>query len=103
MQIPRKSARNTVRHYQKKRTSHMCFSCNKLKHIIESKKLNIDTKIGVFDTYVTSVFLYNCELWTLTKAQEEQIDIFQRKQLRRIIKIRWPRIISNLLFMIYQK
>ena len=70
-------------------------TCNMLKHIKESQKLNIDTKIRVFDTFVTSVFLFNCELWTLRKAQEEQIDTFQRKQLRRIIKIRWPRIISN--------
>ena len=49
----------------------------------------------MFDTHISSVFLYNCELWTLTKALEQEIDIFQRKQLRRLLNIRWPRKMRN--------
>ena len=64
---------------------------NKVKHILDSKKLTLDIKLRVFDTYISSVFLYNCELWTLTKALEQEIDIFQRKQLRRLLNISWPR------------
>ena len=35
------------------------------------------------------------ELWTLTKTLENQIDSFQRRLLRKVIHVRWPRIITN--------
>ena len=43
-----------------------------------------------------SIFLYNSELWTLTKAKEQAIDSFQRRILRTAcMNIRWPKKISN--------
>jgi hypothetical protein len=42
-----------------------------------------------------SVFLYNSELWTLTKQLEKEIDIFQRKIIRRAFNIKWFDKISN--------
>ena len=66
-----------------------------LEHIFNSSKISNSIKIRTFQTYVTSVFLYNSELWTLTKKLEEEIDIFQRKQLRKILNIYWPQKISN--------
>ena len=44
--------------------------------------------------YSASVFLYNSELWAL-ETLEKQIDTFQRKLLRRVIDIRWPKVITN--------
>ena len=41
------------------------------------------------------MFLYNCGLWTLTRKLENQIDVFQRAYLRRIIGIKYPKKISN--------
>ena len=66
-----------------------------LENIFNNRKISKSIKIRVFQTYVTSVFLYNSELWTLTKKLGEDIDIFQRKQLRRILNIYWPEKISN--------
>ena len=68
---------------------------NKLKHILESNRLGMDIKIRVLNAYVASIFLYNSETWTITKSQEEGIDVFQRKFLRMILNIKWPKKISN--------
>ena len=58
---------------------------NKMKHLIESKKLTLKMRLRIFRTYVETIFLYNCELWTLTKDLESDIDVFHRRFLRRII------------------
>ena len=42
-----------------------------------------------------SVLLYNCGTWALTKTDEEKLDSFHRKQLRRVLGIRYPAKISN--------
>ena len=40
--------------------------------------------------------LYNSELWTLTEKLKEAIDIFQRKLLKKLLRIYWPNKISNI-------
>ena len=35
-----------------------------------------------FDSYISSIFLYNSELWTLTAKREESINSFHRRLLR---------------------
>jgi len=44
---------------------------------------------------VVSIFLYNCGIWTLIAKLENQIDVFQRMFLRRILGIRYPKKITN--------
>ena len=39
--------------------------------------------------------LYNCELWTMTETLNKGIDSFQRRQLRYVINVIWPKIITN--------
>jgi hypothetical protein len=57
---------------------------------------SIEVKIRAFNCYVGSVFLYNCETWTLTKSTEKAIDSFHRKMLRiACLNVKWPRIVSN--------
>ena len=66
-----------------------------LKKILNSKKNFIKIKLRTFNAYVKSVFLYNSELWTLTKKQENSIDTFQRRHLRKILGMKWQRNITN--------
>ena len=40
-------------------------------------------KIRILKFYIESVFLYNLELWTLTKLLVNKIDIFQRGVCRK--------------------
>ena len=44
---------------------------------------------------VLSVLLYGCETWKLTKGEEEKLDVFQTRCLRRVFKIRWQQHITN--------
>ena len=66
-----------------------------LKHIFQSRKVSKVIKLRVFKAYIEPIYLYNSKLWTLTKSMEESIDIFQRKQYRKLLKIYYPNIIKN--------
>ena len=63
--------------------------------IFNSNKISLKIKLRCFNTYISSIFLYNSCLWTITKSLEQQIDAFHRRLLRRILKIKWPRKITN--------
>lgn len=79
----------------KRRKSLSLVAFAKLKDVFKHKKISRNSKIRVFNVYVKSVFMYNSELWTLSKKLENDIDIFQRRLLRQILKIHYPDIISN--------
>ena len=64
-------------------------SFQKLKPILLDKRLYTGRKIQIFQSLVESIFLYNCELWGLTKQEEESIDIIQRRFLRQIFQFRF--------------
>ena len=67
----------------------------KLDRIFSDGRLKHKFKIRIFVACVESIFLYNSELWTLTKTKEEKIDAYQRRLLRMAINIKWPRKISS--------
>ena len=68
---------------------------NKLRSIFRSKTVSTEVKCRLFEAYISSIFLYNCEIWTLNKETEKEIDVFQRCQLRQILKVYYPRTITN--------
>ena len=70
-------------------------SLRNLKDLIKSHKLSIKTKIKIFKAYTQSIFLYNSELWVTTKTIEDQIDSFQRRLLREVMGVKYPRIVRN--------
>ena len=58
--------------------------------------ISIDVKVRSFNCYVSSVFLYNCETWTLMKTLENTIDSFQRRLLRiTVLNVKWSNIATN--------
>ena len=68
---------------------------NKLKSIMNSKKVSTRLKVKALDSYIKSIFLYNSEIWTATKKVENSVDVFQRILLRRILKVTWRDKVSN--------
>ena len=62
----------------------------------DSRKISNAVKIRTSNAYVASVFLYNSELWTLTKTLENTVNTFQRRHLRKILGIHWPKKITNI-------
>ena len=71
-------------------------SAIRLKFLFFNKNITIKTKLQLLSTYVQPIFLYNAELWTLTKTLNEKVDTFQRRLLRTYVhNIKWPDKISN--------
>ena len=53
-----------------------------------SNKISFKLRIRVFQALISSIFLYNSELWSLSKARNNEMDVFQRMFLRQIIRNR---------------
>ena len=68
---------------------------NKYRQKLTCRNLPLYLRIRLLDVYVTSIFMYNSELWTLTKSQEIKIDPFHRQILRQLLNIHYPNIITN--------
>ena len=58
-------------------------------------KASMKKRLELYDLLVKSILLYNCGTWGMTKTEAKKLDSFHRKQLRRIVGIKWPQIISN--------
>ena len=57
---------------------------NKLKFILDSKKASIQMKIRIFNSFIASIFLYNSELWTLSKKTRTQTWCFPQINAKKI-------------------
>ena len=66
-----------------------------LKPIWRSTALTTKTKLRVFGSNVKAVLLYGSKTWRLTKGLEQKLQVFINKSLRNILRIWWPRKISN--------
>ena len=64
-------------------------SYNTLEPIFKSKKVSQSIKLRIFGALLESIFLYNSEVWGLTKTLEDKIDTFHRRLLHKILNIKW--------------
>jgi hypothetical protein len=55
-----------------------------LKKQLKSHHLSTQTKIKLYKTLVRPVLMYGCESWSLSKKEENEINIFERNILRKI-------------------
>ena len=64
-------------------------AANQLKIIFDKKKLTAETKMAIF--------LYYCEIWTITPSQAvKTINAFQRRLLRTyVLNVKWANIVKN--------
>ena len=62
---------------------------------IKGNELKISTKIKLYKSLVKSILLYNCGAWVLTLTGEERFNAYHRKQLKRVLKIRYPKKRTN--------
>ena len=57
--------------------------------------MRIDTKLRLFKAYILQILLYSAETWTLTRALEMKLDVFQRWCLRRILRVPFSAHVRN--------
>ena len=66
-----------------------------LSEIWKSSDLNKQLKVQLAKTLVWSVALYGCETWTLRKAEERMINVFEMWLWRRVLRVSWTQRRTN--------
>ena len=67
----------------------------KLDHLWKNSITPIKTKLKIFNALIGSIFLYNSYLWAMNKTRNGVVNSFQRRLLRHMLNIKWPKKITN--------
>ena len=80
----------------KSRKSKLLNAAEQLKHVSNNPRISISTKTKIFDVYLSTIFLYNSELRTLTETMLNGIDSFHRRMLRTLVlNVKYPKVVKN--------
>ena len=63
--------------------------------VLKSKDIILLTNIPVVKAMVFPVVMYECESWTIKKAESQRIDAFELWCWRRLLRVPWTARISN--------
>ena len=69
---------------------------DKLKKVWCSRNISRKLKLRLFNSCVKSVLLYSSETWKVTEQITSKLQAFTNSCLRRICRIFWPNVISNI-------
>ena len=79
-----------------RRKSLSMVALNKINNVwIRKDKIKQATRIKLYNALSKSILTYNCGTWALTANEEESLDAHHRRQLRRVIGIKYPTKITN--------
>ena len=67
-----------------------------LDSILKSRDITLPTKVHLVKAMVFPVVMYGCEGWALKKAEHCRIDAFELWCWRRLLRIPWTAMRSNL-------
>ena len=70
-----------------------------LDSILKSRDITLLTKVCLVKAMVFPVVMYGCESWTVKKAERQRIDAFELWCWRRLLKVSWTAMRSNLSFL----
>ena len=66
-----------------------------LDSIFKSRDITLPTKVRLVKAMVFSVVIYECESWTVKKAECQRIDAFELWCWRRLLRVPWTPRRSN--------
>ena len=66
-----------------------------LDSILKGRDINLLTKVHLVKAMVFPVVMYQCESWTIMKAEHQRIDAFELWCWRRLLRIPWTAKRSN--------
>ena len=67
----------------------------RLKPVWNYRSISLSSKIRLMRPLVTSIFLYACELWTLTVELQRRIQAIEIRCYRQILRISWKDHVTN--------
>ena len=62
---------------------------------IKSRDITLSTKVHLVKTMIFPVIMYECESWTIKKAEHQRIDAFELWCWRRLLRVPWAARRSN--------
>ena len=66
-----------------------------LDSILKSRDITLPTKVRLVKAMVFPVVMYECESWTVKKAERRRIDAFELWCWRRLLRVPWTVRRSN--------
>ena len=66
-----------------------------LDSILKSRDITLPTKVHLVKAMVFPVAMYECESWTVKKAEHQRIDAFELWCWRRLLRVPWTARRSN--------
>ena len=66
-----------------------------LDSILKSRDITLPTKVRLVKAMVFPVIMYECEIWTVKKAEHQRIDAFELWCWRRLLRVPWTARRSN--------
>ena len=66
-----------------------------LDSILKSRGITLLTKVHILKAIVFSVVMYECESWTMKKAERQRIDAFELWCWRKLLRVPWTARRSN--------
>ena len=66
-----------------------------LDNILKSRDITLSTKVHLVKAMVFQVVMYECESWTVKKAEHRRIDAFELWCWRRLLRVPWTARRSN--------
>ena len=66
-----------------------------LERILKSRDITLPTKFHLVKAMVFPVVMYDCESWTIKKAEHQRIDAFELWCWRRLLRVPWTARRSN--------
>ena len=66
-----------------------------LDSILKSRDITLPTKVRLVKAMVFLVVMYECESWTIKKAEHRRIDAFELWGWRRLLRVPWTARRSN--------
>ena len=66
-----------------------------LDSILKSRDITLPTKVHLVKAVVFPVVTYECESWTIKKAERRRIDAFELWCWRRLLRVSWTARRSN--------
>ena len=70
-------------------------SMTNLDSVLKSRDIALPTNVPIVKTMVFPVAMYECESWTIRRAEPQRIDAFELWSWRRLLRIPWPARRSN--------
>ena len=66
-----------------------------LDSIFKSRDITLPTKVRLVKAMIFPVVMYECESWTVKRAERGRIDAFELRCWRRLLRVSWTARTSN--------